>query len=222
MWLRRTTLYKYFNSLHYSRSSVAATALMIMAEHLKYDFGYDSSLADFAVSKRDYLSARPDASFGYIATSTLVLDTSAAIPRVLLLQRAAEDEDPNKWEPPGGACDDDDPTILHAAARELREEAGLRAVRMLKTIGEPYFFKLDDGKQVCQFNFAVVVKGADNKTQPAVKLDPKEHQQFVWATEEEVKAKTAGGINLEFTRDEVARTVLQVFKDIKALTTSTT
>lgn len=48
-------------------------------------------------------------------------------PRVLLVQRAAHDSMPLRWETPGGGCDDDDTSILHSCARELFEESGLRA-----------------------------------------------------------------------------------------------
>lgn len=112
-----------------------------MEDHRVHSFSYDPSVAEFAVSKASYLAARPEASFGYIATSTLVLDTmTPSNPRILLLQRASSDEDPDKWEPPGGACDDDDETILHAAARELKEEAGLDAAHIGGLVGDSYFF----------------------------------------------------------------------------------
>jgi 8-oxo-dGTP pyrophosphatase MutT (NUDIX family) len=181
-----------------------------MVERPVFGFDYHPSVAEFAVPKRSYLAARPGAS-GYIATSTLVLDTRLASgPRVLLLQRAASDEDPNKWEPPGGACDDDDESVLHAAARELWEEAGLQAAQIGGPVGDPYFFTLSDGKKVCQFNFAVHLR-TDSANSSAVKLNPEEHQRFVWATESEVKARKADGMDLDFTRREVERTVLLAF-----------
>ncbi|KAF1965067.1 NUDIX domain protein, partial [Bimuria novae-zelandiae CBS 107.79] len=182
-----------------------------MARAAAYNFDHHTSVADFTVPKHAYLAARSDASFGYIATSALVLDTTTASgPRVLLLQRAASDEDPNKWEPPGGACDDEDPSILNAAARELWEEAGLIVAQIGGVIGTPHFFTLEDGKRVCQFNFVMQVEN-DAGTPPAVRLDPNEHQQYVWATENEVKIKEVGDINLDFTREEVRQTVLLVF-----------
>ena len=184
-----------------------------MDEHPVFSFDYHPSVAEFAVSKHSYLTARPGTSFSYIATSMLVLDTRiASSPRVLLLQRAASDEDPNKWEPPGGACDDDDESILHAAARELWEEAGLQAARISGPVGDPHFFTISDRRKVCQFNFAVNIRN-NNGNLSAVRLNPEEHQQFVWATEDEVKARKVDGIDLDFTRDEVERTVLLVFKD---------
>ena len=47
--------------------------------------------------------------------------------RILLLQRAATDSMPLRWEIPGGACDFEDESLLHALARELWEESGLQA-----------------------------------------------------------------------------------------------
>ena len=180
-----------------------------------FNFRYDPSLAEFAVSKQSYLTDRQDASFGYIATSTLVLDTKiASEPRLLLLQRAASDSSPNKWEPPGGACDDDDESILHAAARELWEETGLQAVRFDGLVGSPYFFTLSDGKKVCQFNFVVHVR-SDGRTLPAVRLDPMEHQDFVWATEREIEARKVNDKGLDFTTEEVAHTALLVFEHFR-------
>ncbi|KAF5541068.1 NUDIX domain-containing protein [Fusarium mexicanum] len=174
-----------------------------------FQFEYGPSAEDFSVSKHAYLSAHPEAQFGYIATSALVLDTSiASAPRILLLQRAASDDDPDKWEPPGGACDDEDESILSAVARELREEAGLEVKWIGGPVGEPHFFTLDDGKRVCQFNFLVRV---DVSIQD-VKLAPDEHQRFVWASESEVRERKAGDVDLEFTRDEVQRTVLAAFQ----------
>ena len=187
-----------------------------MTEQPFSDFSHDSSVADFAVSKRAYLDARPEAPFEYVATSTLVLDTrNPSEPRILLLQRAASDSNPSKWEPPGGACDNDDLSILHAAARELWEEAGLRAVWIGGPVADPHFFIRSNGGKVCRFNFAVQVS-IGGGTELIVKLDPKEHQNFVWATEDEVKARKVDSIDLLFTRDEVRCTVLSAFDYWKA------
>ncbi|KAF5679458.1 nudix domain-containing protein [Fusarium heterosporum] len=181
---------------------------------MTFHYIFDPSVKDFDTSKHSYLTARPQAPFGYIATSALVLDTADPnAPRILLLQRASSDDDPNKWEPPGGAVDDQDESILNAAARELREEAGLQADWIGGPVGEPHFFTLDDGKKVCQFNFLVRVTKNDG-VRLNVKLDPDEHQCFVWASEAEVRAGKVGDIDLDFTRDEVERTVLQAFEQI--------
>ncbi|KAI0533674.1 NUDIX hydrolase domain-like protein [Xylaria digitata] len=180
-----------------------------MADH---SFKHHHSVDEFAVSKQAYLAAHPEVSFSCIAASTLVIDARAASgPCILLLQRAASDDDPNKWEPPGGACDDNDKSILHAAARELLEEAGLQTCHISGPVINRYFFNLDDGREVCRFYFAVGVK-ADSDAPPAVRLNPEEHQGFVWATEDEVKARKVDNIDLEFTEETVVRTVLMAFQ----------
>ncbi|KAB5578704.1 hypothetical protein GE09DRAFT_1214855 [Coniochaeta sp. 2T2.1] len=104
-------------------------------------FAVSTPVAGFRMCKPSYHAARADAPLGYIAMSALVMDSRMeSSPRLLLLQRAAGDVDANKWEPPGGAFDDDDNTILHAAARELWEEAGLEVGRFRGLVGDPYFF----------------------------------------------------------------------------------
>ncbi len=48
-------------------------------------------------------------------------------------------------EIPGGKMDDTDETILHAAARELKEETGLTATRAVRQVTQ--FTFLDGGKK---------------------------------------------------------------------------
>ncbi|KAI3324075.1 NUDIX hydrolase domain-like protein [Xylariaceae sp. AK1471] len=176
-------------------------------------FKHHPSVAEFAVSKKSYLEARPGIPFSCIATGTLVLDTRVAHnPRILLLQRAAsEDDDPNKWEPPGGACEDKDESILHAAARELWEEAGLQVAHISGPVGNPHFFSLDDGRKVCRYYFSVDVE-TDGATPLAVQLNDEEHQRFIWATEEQVQARKVDNIDLDFTEETIACTVLLAFQ----------
>ena len=44
-----------------------------------------------------------------------------------------------------------------------------------------------------------------------VKLNPEEHQKFVWASEEEVRARKVGNLEIEFTMTELEATVLEAF-----------
>ena len=48
--------------------------------------------------------------------------------------------------------------------------------------------------------------------QHVVTLDPNEHQSYLWATEDEVKAKSSSGVVLQFTRPEQERLILEAFK----------
>lgn len=83
--------------------------------------------------------------------------TTATVPLVLCIQRSPTDSGPNLWETPGGACDwpgrpgfglgvdsssgqkealvEVDRSILHATVRELAEESGLVADRVVGLIG---------------------------------------------------------------------------------------
>lgn len=45
-----------------------------------------------------------------------------------------------------------------------------------------------------------------------VKLDPVEHQRFIWASEEEVRTRKVGDVELEFTSRDLEDTVLEAFR----------
>lgn len=180
-----------------------------------FDFTFHTSAAPFTAPEQAYLGSHPDARYGYIATGALVFDTvDPAKPRILLLQRSASDSMPNRWEIPGGACDNEDESILYAVARELWEEARLKAKHISAPVGDPHLFTSRSGKQICKFNFIVQVEmNAEGQSVP--RLDPEEHQQFVWASESEVRVKKANDVELMFTTPELMATVLQAFDQIK-------
>lgn len=56
-----------------------------------------------------------------------------------------------------------------------------------------------------KYSFVVDVDGYD------VKLDPKDHQKFLWATEQEVRDKRCGDARIEFTTDSQHHIVLSAF-----------
>ncbi|KAL7916866.1 NUDIX hydrolase domain-like protein [Trichoderma velutinum] len=182
---------------------------------LDTQFTVHPNATPFTVSQQAYLAAHPDPRYNCIATSAVVFDISnRSCPRLLLLQRSANDTAPNKWEVPGGGCEDDDESILHAAARELWEEAGLKAVHLGAPVTGPHFFSSKSGKKVCQFVFPVQAE-TNNEGRMDVTLDPNEHQRFVWASEEEVKAKRVQDIELEFTAKDIECTVLAAFSQFR-------
>ncbi len=177
-----------------------------------FNFTAHPSTAAFAVPCETYLSTYPGERFkyGFIATGALVFDASTPA-RILLLQRAAHDSLPSRWEVPGGGCDDEDLSVLHGVARELWEEAGLTAARIGPQVGDGHFFLSRSGKLVGKFSFLVDAEtGADGKLD--VKLNPSEHQNYVWATEEEVKALRVDDVELKFTTREQEAVVLEAFK----------
>ncbi|KAJ9654579.1 hypothetical protein H2198_006394 [Neophaeococcomyces mojaviensis] len=157
----------------------------------------------------------------WIAVGALTFD---AHDRILLIQRSATDTMPNLWEIPGGGCDEEDASILYSVARELHEEAGLMAKVIGPQVNEGYTFPTRSGKIVCKYNFLVEVEepeaGESNdglnedgggKRELKVKLDPKEHQNYVWATEEDVKNFRAGDVELKFTSSGQYQVIVDAF-----------
>lgn len=177
-----------------------------------FNFTAHPSTSSFAVPCGTYLSVNANEQFKYkfIATGALVFDASTP-ERILLIQRAASDSMPDRWETPGGGCDNEDLSILHGVARELWEEVGLTAATIGPRVGDGNFFLTRSGKLVRKFNFLVdAEKDMDGKLD--IKLDPKEHQRYLWATEEEVKARKVGDIELTFTTGDQEAVVLEAFK----------
>lgn len=121
-----------------------------------FNFTTHASAISFTVAPQTYLLGHPDSKFEYLATGTLVFDNLATdAPRILLLQRSASDSSPNRWEIPGGACDDDDESILHGAARELWEEAGLVPARIGPVVEDVHLFVSRSGRRIGKFIFFV-------------------------------------------------------------------
>ena len=174
------------------------------------------STSHLSIPAQTYLSQdQSEHACKVLATGAIVFSAS----RILLLQRAPGDSMPNRWETPGGAYDNDQ-TILHAVARELWEETMLVARSVGPMVGEGYTFKTRSGKMVRKLNFIVEVErrdgGGDGGSNFEVRLRPEEHQSFVWATEEEVRACKVGDVEIGFTTPEQEAVVLDAFAMLKA------
>lgn len=151
-----------------------------------------------------------DKHFNGLAASALVFSPSD---RILLVQRAAHDSMPNKWEIPGGAVDASDATLLHGAARELWEETGLVGERAVQLVtegeGRPewsVFTNRTGAKILAKFCFEVGVGEGE------VRVDPAEHQDFVWATEEEVRGGRVGEREITITARSMRAIILEGFR----------
>ena len=113
--------------------------------------------------------------------------------RLLILQRAStEHAFPNLWEVPGGSSDPEDPTILHSAAREMFEETGLRLMRFVREVGKGVEFVTGQTRWVkLSFEIEVVEmhgrKGDGEMDDVEITLDPEEHQDHTWVTEQEIR-----------------------------------
>jgi len=191
--------------------------------HVNTIFTFEESLRPWAVPAKGYL-AKHNRPWHGLAGGNVVFDATGR--RVLLIQRASHDSMPNRWEIPGGAVDDEDASILHGAARELREEAGLTAVHYHSAVTvnaesgslEHVFTNRTGTVTWCAFIFVAEVRwpedvSENDRSVPVVTLDPNEHQDFVWAMEEEVRdQRMQSGRAIPFTTPEVQGIVLNAFK----------
>ncbi|KAL8321503.1 hypothetical protein RB597_007684 [Gaeumannomyces tritici] len=162
-----------------------------------------------------------------LATGAVVFNASRTA--VLLVQRSASDSMPGLWETPGGGVDADDATVLSAVVRELWEEVGLRAASVRFAVpcrghdddvdGDhddalTQVFLTRRGRVVAKFNFVVDIEDDDAA---AVVLDSREHQAYVWATEEECVRGARGEVQLPITTREQREVILNAWRIVKGL-----
>ncbi|KAI0163446.1 NUDIX hydrolase domain-like protein [Pestalotiopsis sp. NC0098] len=162
----------------------------------------------FQLSPREYMRQ------GKLRTDQLVAATIVTHDdKILLVQRSAHDFGGLCWEVPGGSCDDDDLSVMGAACRELWEEAGLRATAVVDFIDDVHL-PSSDGLIWRKMTFLVDVDRTGAQ-EPDVKLDPEEHQAFLWATEEDLLANRHGDITLTWMSEDQRQTILKAFKMLK-------
>lgn len=197
------------------------------------DFDIDPSVVHFDTLYEAYLShlQKKSPDLGGLATGAIIFSNNHDAldyasqqhqQRVLLVQRASHDSMPNKWEIPGGAVDAGE-TLLGGLAREVREESGLRMTKVRglvrdsgtesETLEDGQLFKTTRGRKVVKFTFVVDVDDASK-----VKLDPNEHQNYVWATKDECRSKYAirnnrTGLILQFTTHAQEDTIMKAFAE---------
>ncbi|KAI1120322.1 NUDIX hydrolase domain-like protein [Nemania abortiva] len=176
-------------------------------------FAFDPSVASFNVPLDAYLetgTALIGVPLKGICVGAFVFDTAG---RLLLLQRAGEDTYPRRWEVPGGTIKANDESLLTGLARELREETGLLARCVTGVVGKGYTFLTKRPACICKYSFVVDV---ENVGTCDVKLNPKEHEAFLWVTEDEAKAKNCGEIRLVYTSTSQENAILESFEMLKA------
>lgn len=179
------------------------------------DVPFAPAAAEFNVPGKAWLTTHQK-DFAGVASSAIVFDPSSpsSSPRILLVQRAPDDSMPNLWELPGGAVDSTDATILAGCARELREETGLTARRIIRRVTEgeggedvTVFTNSRGTKIFCKFAFEVEVDEGEEVT-----LDEVEHQAWVWAAEEEVVKGMVGELRIPLTAAHVRRIIMEAFR----------
>jgi 8-oxo-dGTP pyrophosphatase MutT (NUDIX family) len=183
-----------------------------------HSFQISHELAYLDISKAQYLEEHKDLQF--LAAGCLVFHGD----HLLLVQRAANERTfRNRWEIPGGQCDNEDPTILYSAARELLEEAGLHVTKFNYQVGKNERFEtgpMAARRHWQKFSFVVDVEEAGPQSnlhqKPVVKLDPVEHQRFLWVTQEEIARRWSNNTKFSFTSEAQRVLMLEAFRRRKA------
>ncbi|KAL8409568.1 hypothetical protein RB594_007855 [Gaeumannomyces avenae] len=176
------------------------TTSAIAPDHPSPALTVPAHLLPYDVPVPQYLATQPGVD--ELLTAAAVFDPRTG--KILLVQRAASDGVPHRWETPGGSVEPAaDATVLAAAARELHEESGLAADAAVALV---HAHEFDHGGRTFQkltFEFEVAGLSSSSSSSAAapmvVTLDPAEHQDYVWASEEECRARRADGRTLVFT-----------------------
>ncbi|KAL1839360.1 hypothetical protein VTJ49DRAFT_1595 [Mycothermus thermophilus] len=168
------------------------------------------SITPYTASLEEYLTAHP-----HLAG----LIVSAVIPhadRILIIQRAAHDGFPLKWEIPGGGVDSTDANILQAVHREVFEETGLMVSEVLG-VAETLEFDGSNARRWRKITFLVSVGShGSGEVIPRVNLDAEEHVDWAWVTEREVLAGRAEGKQIDFAYDTQRQLLLDAFSKLRA------
>ncbi|KAK7980373.1 hypothetical protein PG989_012830 [Apiospora arundinis] len=154
--------------------------------------------------------------------------------KILLVQRSRHDYGGLCWEIPGGSCDPLDASILDAAARELVEEAGLRVRRFVAVVDRQRHEWVDHGEIWRKLTFIVEAddngavvddEGGDDAEQQygdraprlRVRLDPEEHEDFIWASREDLVVGGMGERTFTWIQDEQRQVILRAFDIIEEM-----
>ncbi|KAH7121207.1 NUDIX hydrolase domain-like protein [Dendryphion nanum] len=156
----------------------------------KTSFTYAAPLEKYKITEEEYL--KQNTQYNILCTGAVIFNAEG---KMLLVQRAKEEHAfPNCWEIPGGKVDDDDESILHAVAREVKEETGLDVTRVTRKVGEFGWEEFSEkrAKYVVWRKLIFEVEVANFN----IVLDPMEHQDYLYAAEEDIVNDKAGDVTL--------------------------
>ena len=207
------------------------------------DFTFSENVSNFNVSPAKLLASMPGVGnllagtliFRSAEGSQAGESDGTRDHEVLLIRRSPTDTFPLKWETPVGTADPDDTSILGVAARELWEEAGLQAGVVKDSVG----LQLPDGQMELPLvngtatarkipgSDLFVLRFADDDEWAAaffvvelrdpgakVVLQPAEHVDYAWVTEDEVRdeRRAEGGESLDFASEAMKNVLLHGFE----------
>ncbi|KAJ7714965.1 NUDIX hydrolase domain-like protein, partial [Mycena maculata] len=137
--------------------------------------------------------------------------------KLLLVQRAAGEKIlPGVYELPGGNVDPEDVTIFDTVAREALEETGLEVSEVLSDF-EDFEYSTKKGAAQ-QMNFIVRARmpgSSDEDEALTPKLNPEEHQAYVWL-DSEAPQSIPETLTLTEGMQEVVKNALNAMRKIKA------
>ena len=136
-----------------------------------------------------------------------------------------------------GGVDPEDEIIRDAVAREVKEETGLTVSWVIQQIGNGVSFFASRGVKVLKLTFVVEIHeietlsdeakvltesslikariGSDSSKNPTeaipVVLSASEHQNFVWATRDQVVAGATDAVTLDFASPDQKAVMLEAF-----------
>jgi 8-oxo-dGTP pyrophosphatase MutT (NUDIX family) len=217
------------NSTNYLTLPPFANIIFTTTKRKTIMLSYEPTLQEYAVNEQVYLQQHPK--YDVLCTGVVVFDKDG---KLLIVQRAADEKAfPNMWvsidptlarcvcllrtsnksqEIPGGKVDDTDETLLHAAVRELKEETGLTATRVRRKVAELTFEDGRPGRKPVTWLKLIFEMEVENTN---VALDPVEHQQYLFASEDEIVEDLVGGVRLAYISPPNKQVKLDAFRQQK-------
>lgn len=208
------------------QSSMSATTHVPVASPIQ--IRVPPELAGLRAKVKNYLetNSHPGVIYDRLVVSACIFaprNSDDPEPRLLIVQRAAEETFfPNKWEAPGGSCERNDPSVAHSLGREVFEETSLRLTRYCRQVGQSnnWVDERDDTNWL-KLTFEIEVEevhglggqyAKEGYERVVIKLDPKEHQKYAWATENEIKQSNPTSGPYPTTSEDQSEKMLEAFE----------
>ncbi|GMG12992.1 unnamed protein product [Aspergillus oryzae] len=172
-------------------------------KRLLFGLECDTDLSAFRITESPHQLRFHDTAYCIRVSAHIFLWVSGK-PCILLIQRALCDSEPGFWKVPAGSCEEQDKTPRDALEREVREETGLQLSRVIHAlpiqtwtrskegeqhewVGLPYIIEVSELEHSISHENRQGVSGRALKCKDVIQLNPREHQDFAWATEDEVR-----------------------------------
>jgi phenol 2-monooxygenase len=183
-----SSLYSYTVAPHLSAEYDVPFADFALA-HPKYKFFI---IAGFVFTRRSHNQHLPDSASDHATKKHIASSMSGAEKDshlMLIIQRAFDDSFGGYWDFPGGSLEFEDQTLLDGVAREVLEETGLHVSRIRDIVRVDEWIESKSLGLAGKWSFVVDVHEAADTAgwEEKVRLDPEEHVNWLWVSEEEIE-----------------------------------